>query len=158
MNENTDPMIYRKGVQVYIINEESKFLLVSSIKNPTYWKVPAGGLIEPETLIECVNREMMEELNIKVKILAKSKITHQFLWPKDLIEKHGFRYKGQEQHIFIAKIPKNEQIRINPEEIYGFRWVLISELEQNFSFEQQKETLKKVLIEFDNFKEFISKK
>jgi ADP-ribose pyrophosphatase YjhB (NUDIX family) len=51
-----------------IFNERNQILLV---KEPEHWETPGGRLKEAETPLECIIREISEELGAKVEIINK---------------------------------------------------------------------------------------
>ena len=54
-----------------VIEKDGKFLIAKRKSGKcigTLWEFPGGKLEEGETLEECLKRELMEELNIEVKV------------------------------------------------------------------------------------------
>lgn len=78
-----------KRVTIAIIKDGEKILIAQRSQNDSYpglFEFPGGGIEDSETAIECLERELMEELNIKVKNIqyyktfegSPDKPTHQF--------------------------------------------------------------------------------
>lgn len=152
-------MNYRSAVSAFIINDKKEFIFVKGVSNRSYWKIPAGGVERDEDLKQALLREINEELGIlesDLEVLAKSKHTEKFDWPKELseekFEKKGIWYDGQERTIFICKL-KNQDIKLKlqEEEISEFLWVNKDNYEKYITIENQLETMKKVIEEFKKY-------
>ena len=141
-------MRYRKGVKIFIFNQNKELLLVSSAKKPDFWKVPSGGIKDGEASYETVLREIKEEFNVEAKIKFKSKYKNKFLWPKELVEKIGFI--GQEQEVFFAEISNPEKIKIDPNEIADYKWVKSDKINEFLKLQNQRDLAKKVIDEYEN--------
>lgn len=148
--EEINKLPFRQGVQAFIINNDKQVLIVSAVDDHEYWKMPAGGIDPGETSEQAVHREMKEELNIDIEIIKKSKHRNEFLWPEHAVKKHGYKYKGQQQNIFIVKIKPNQNIVIKEDEVYEYKWINSNEIGKYFKFQNQIESTNKV---FDEFKE-----
>lgn len=48
-----------------IIHHDGKFLLTRLRQFPTFWCLPGGGLENGESIIDCLKRELVEELGIE---------------------------------------------------------------------------------------------
>lgn len=65
MNKEIKPGYYRISIKILVLNEdESRFLLVRS--DDGRWDLPGGGLKWGESTVECIKREIMEEMGIDV--------------------------------------------------------------------------------------------
>lgn len=73
--------------------------------SPNYWEFPGGKCEKGETLKECLHREWMEELNLKIDI-----------------QKEIFQSKENniECHFFIGKIKNMEDLHVNVHQYIGF--------------------------------------
>jgi len=95
---------------------------------------------------------MKEELGVDIEILAKSKINYKWEHKKERIIERNLKFKGSTGNAFIAKInPPNQEIKIQEEEISGYKWIKKEEIDNYFLIDKQKEVAKKV---FDEFKEY----
>ena len=65
-----------------IIQFDDKVLAVQRSKNmklPLKWEFAGGKIEEGETEVECIKREILEELNIKIEIKGKlTPVTHEY--------------------------------------------------------------------------------
>lgn len=66
-----------------IIQFDDKILAVQrskKMKLPLKWEFPGGKIEDGEREIECIKREVFEELNIKIEIKKKlTPVTHEYL-------------------------------------------------------------------------------
>ena len=74
-------------------------------QNPNYWEFPGGQQENGETLEECLHREWMEELNLKIEIDKKITTTS---------------FNDIHCHFFVGKIIDIENLRINVHQYIGF--------------------------------------
>ncbi|HWT56143.1 MAG TPA: NUDIX hydrolase [Candidatus Microsaccharimonas sp.] len=66
--QNLPDAFYRAAVKVLIIDELGRLLVTQN--QDSLWEVPGGGWEHHETLLECVAREMDEELGVKVENIS----------------------------------------------------------------------------------------
>jgi mutator protein MutT len=81
-----------------------------------FWEFPGGKRETGESLAECLQRELLEELNIHIDL----PIPYQ-------IVRHGYPDKIVELHFFRCAIEQGEPVPLGCEEI---RWVSPEELTQ----------------------------
>lgn len=142
---------YRKGVYALTLKDNS--ILMVQKKSNGLWAFPGGGIDEGESIEQAIRREISEELGTsRIDILHIGKTTNKYDWPEEEIEKHykktGILRKGQEQNFAILKFTgTNKDISLQEEELSNFKWVPFSELKQNMSYQDQFETVQKVLAE-----------
>lgn len=146
---------YRKGVDVYVIDDIGEFLIVQkSGYDKHQWGLAGGGLDEGESLEECVMRELKEELgSTKFEILFRVPFSLRFDWPDDKIKEMNdsrhTRYRGQIKEQFLVKFTGNRnEIKRQESELKQIKWVKPEEIEEHFVFEGQAENLHLVLEEF----------
>jgi 8-oxo-dGTP diphosphatase len=84
------------------------------MKHPLKWEFPGGKKEEDENLLECLHREILEELGVEIKILEKlPSNTHQYSHDK-VIELIPFRCSLQtfeidlEEHLKIEWASKSQ--------------------------------------------------
>ena len=124
----------RFNIRVYlIIIENERILLSDEILGGKYCtKFPGGGLEWGEGLIDCCNREAMEELNSKIEVLSHLYTTEGFFSSSfredDQVLAVYYRAKLLEKN-FPQKIKKFDfQTFENREE--SFRWVDLDALDK----------------------------
>lgn len=70
------------SVTCAIINFDDKILAVqrsASMKLPLKWEFAGGKIEEGETEIDCIKREIFEELNIRIKVKQRlTNVVHQY--------------------------------------------------------------------------------
>jgi mutator protein MutT len=81
-----------------------------------FWEFPGGKLHHDETLAQCLKRELLEELNIKVDILDKIFVIN-----------HSYPEKSVEIHFFRCRLTENSE-SVSPLENQQVKWVEIKKL------------------------------
>jgi len=148
MKTNISKLPYRQGTQAYIANDKDELLLVCNVGKERFWKIPSGGIDKGEKPEDTIKREMMEELGVKIKILKRCSFKNKFDWPKEFVEKNNFRYRGQEQVIFIVKMLTGQKIKRDPAEVQDYKWIKFDKINDVLKLTHQQETAKKVLAEY----------
>ncbi|NUJ97785.1 NUDIX hydrolase [Candidatus Gracilibacteria bacterium] len=138
-------------VRCFLKNSEGKFLLVRH-KNKDYWTLPGGHIEKKEDIFSAMKREIMEELNIKVKFIGEKKgitidgvkeIINPFITYKIEYTNKKAKKEKRLEYIFLAKIKSNQIIKTQIDEIDEYKFFTkeeISKLEN--TFEQIKELCK----------------
>lgn len=143
---------FRKEVTAYIVNENKEFIVVFSALANRFCKTPAGGVEENEPSEKAILREIKEELNINIEIIAKSKIKYKWEHAKERIIERNLKFRGSTGEVFLAKInPPNQKIKIQEEEISGYKWIKKEDVDKYFTTDTLKETAKKIFKEFKNY-------
>lgn len=123
----------RKRATAVIIND-NKILLIRRVKpGVEYFILPGGGVDENETIEEAMIREVMEELNLKVK-------KYEFLFSLENIPVPQMItiHKGnRDEYIFkvieytdTPEIGGPEKERMSPENQYHLEWIDLSRLKE----------------------------
>lgn len=101
-----------------ILEKNGKFLLVEENKKECRgkWNVPAGGLVENESLIEGAKREIYEETGCKVEITGILEIINMILEEINVV-----------CFLFDTKIIE-ENIKVDSEEISNVKWFTYEEI------------------------------
>lgn len=101
-----------------ILEKNGKFLLVEENKKECRgkWNVPAGGLVENESLIEGAKREIYEETGCKVEITGILEIINMILEEINVV-----------CFLFNTKIIE-ENIKADGEEISNVKWFTYEEI------------------------------
>ena len=84
MNKN-----YRKGVGVFLINENKKLWVGKRLDHKNqYWQMPQGGIDKGESPENAMKRELLEEtgLSADYKIIRKANGWLKYDLPKKMIE------------------------------------------------------------------------
>ena len=114
-----------------LIEKDGKYLLIkrSKIKRglpnvyPSYWDIPGGSVEENELPREAALREVMEEVNQKIRI---NKIIHedsQFDASKDTVFT---------RLVYAGRITEQRDIILDPEEHSDFVWISsLKDIESN---------------------------
>lgn len=100
-----------------IIHREGRYLIArrkSGVHLAGFWEFPGGKREAGESLAECLQRELFEELSIRVDV----PIPYQMI-------RHEYQERTVELHFFRCAIEQGEAMPIECEEI---RWVLPEEL------------------------------
>jgi putative (di)nucleoside polyphosphate hydrolase len=149
---NTD---YRQGVYALLLKDNCVMMVQK--KSNSLWDFPRGGIDEGESIEQAIKRELLEELGTsKIELIHVGKTTNKYDWPEQAIEKHfnktGILRKGQVQNFVIVKfIGIDSDINLQKEELLNYKWVPYPELKQSMSYEDEFETVKKVLAENEIF-------
>ena len=146
---------YRQGVNAFVIDNDTNFLLVQKVNyGKNQWEIPGGGIEENEDPKSGILRGLKEELgSTSFEIIKESPFKNKFEWPKEVQErgfaKHGKWWQGQEKHQFIIRFTGNKsEIIKQDEELREVKWVPVSKLKEHFVFEGQWENAKTVLRDF----------
>jgi len=109
------------AVGAFIINDKKEILIVK--KSPKeridggFWTIP-GGKIEPnEPIIKGLKREILEEVNLKVKLIK--------LIGEDVFESSGFFYHAQH---FLCQ-PINSSVRLE-KNLVDHHWLKKTEIKK----------------------------
>ncbi|MGI9530030.1 NUDIX domain-containing protein [Lutimonas sp.] len=134
--------IYRQAVMAVIVNEESKVLIGYSPRDKSY-KFPQGGLEAKESLLQGIERELMEELDYQLfddYILQVYDEKVRYPFPPDC---HPV-YMGQE--LSIVKIKHRPEANVSPQddEFDELLWILPEELE-TYNYEYRSDAYKQAL-------------
>lgn len=116
-----------------VVIEEDKVLLIKHVKG--HWDIPKGHMEEGETEQETAIRELKEETNLEVEIIAKD--TYELAYsPEEGIWKQVV--------YFLAKKTGGE---IQPQitEVQEVRWFPMEEAIQVLTFDNAKQILQKII-------------
>lgn len=144
---------YRQSVYALLIKND-KILMVQK-KSNSLWDFPGGGIDPGETIEQAITREISEELGTQnIKIIHNGKTTNKYDWPEKEVQKHfdktGILRKGQEQNFVIVQFNgQDSDIKLQEDELLSYKWVPVSELKLNMSYQDQYDTVIKVLHEYN---------
>jgi 8-oxo-dGTP pyrophosphatase MutT (NUDIX family) len=110
------------GVLAFIVNDEGKFLLLSSPKRPNQWEVVNGALNSDETLLDAVLREIREEIGAAARVR-----------PRGVVHAYTFRYDDVVQYMisvaFLLSFEGGEIVPSDDMTGSAARWFTVHELE-----------------------------
>lgn len=111
------------------INAKGQVLLIKRHRNPEAgcWALPGGYLDWNETVSQAATREFKEETGI---ILPK--VSFFKLYDNIHRDKDG---RQNVDHCFIAKVPKDQSINIDPDEVETAQWFSFNNLPENIAFD-----------------------
>lgn len=112
-----------------IIVKNNKVLLIKQVKG--HWGFPKGHVENTETELETADREVQEEVGIKVEI--------------DPNRRHVMHYYTdtgvyKEVVLYLAS-PKSMDIKVQEEEVTEYRWVSVEEALSILTYDNFKEAL-----------------
>lgn len=113
---------YHLSSFVWIINDNDELLVQQRVSNdrnyPNMWGATAGGVRSGETNIDCIVRELKEEMNMIIDP-NKLKFIGSYVREYDYVE------------IFILKSNINiEDLILQKEEVQSVKWVSIKDFEE----------------------------
>ena len=94
--------LFRVGSHAVFLNEEQKVLLLLATYGDRRWGLPGGALDPGETVHQALERECMEELGIKPKVLYMSGIYYH-------------KAHNSQSCIFRCELPKDAIIHLSSE-------------------------------------------
>ncbi len=143
---------YGSYVEVYILNENKEFIIVFSALKDHFCKVLGGGVEKGETFEEAAIREAKEEVNADIEIIGISKYPLEYDISKESLFNNYLKNRGGKGKIVVAKlISSPENIKIQEEEISGYKWIKKEEIERYLTLQNQIDSAKKI---FDEFKDY----
>ena len=107
------------NVRTYAICENNNKILAlyEYHKGKIYCKLPGGGVEFGEGILDCLHREFLEELNVKIEIVEHLYTQEHFV--ESIID------DGRQILLiyYIVKITNLEDIKINTPDISKFEWI-----------------------------------
>lgn len=128
---------YRQAVMAVLLKEDNSFLIGASPRDGGY-KFPQGGMDECETPLDCLYRELKEELGVQLKqeqILKKLDFTVKYNYP--IHKPYSKIFVGQEMHVFIIKHNITMIIEPQDDEFSEMLWITKPQM-QAYDFEHRK--------------------
>ncbi|MFA6064228.1 MAG: NUDIX domain-containing protein [archaeon] len=98
----------RNSARAIVIDKEHNTIGLLHVTKRKYHTLPGGGINDGESILEGLQREILEEIGCKVKILQKFAI---------VIENRSHTELRQRSHIFVAELVEKGQANPNQEEI-----------------------------------------
>ena len=154
-SQDLEKLPYRENVGIMLINDQNMVFVGQRLDNyQDAWQMPQGGIDSGENVEDAAFRELEEETGIvknlaQIEAVSKDWITYDL--PTELISKlWKGRYRGQKQKWFLMRFcGSNKQINIGTShpEFAAWKWVVVSELEENI-VEFKKAVYRQVIKEF----------
>jgi putative (di)nucleoside polyphosphate hydrolase len=118
---------YRPNVGIMIINRDHKILAGEAFHYPGEWMLPQGGIDESESLLETMQRELLEETGLQIqqlRLIREHDEWLHYLFPKPQY-KDGIYYDGQRQKWFLLEYhgPLPDADGQTEQEFSRFDWV-----------------------------------
>ena len=144
---------FRSNVGIVICNRQGQLLWAKRI-GQSAWQFPQGGIKQSESVEEALFRELDEEVGLSeadVQILHQTKDWLYYRLPENFIRQHSDPLCiGQKQKWFLMRFRgSNKQVNIETShpEFADWKWVVVSELEENI-VEFKKAVYRQVIKEF----------
>ena len=154
-SQDLEKLPYRENVGIMLINDQNMVFVGQRLDNyQDAWQMPQGGIDSGENAEDAAFRELEEETGIvknlaQIEAVSKDWITYDL--PTELISKlWKGRYRGQKQKWFLMRFcGSNKQVNIETShpEFAAWKWVVVSELEENI-VEFKKAVYRQVIKEF----------
>lgn len=137
----------RKAVGAVIVTPEKKFLLVHKVKisdskerniKAGSWDFVKGGLLENETMLDALKREIHEETRIEQFVVKKDLDSICFEFSPDLKCRIG--YDGQETIMYLVQLDRQpDELRCIDDEIDGYDFIDIDSVIEKLSQAETRE-------------------
>ena len=153
---------YRDNVCCVVFCGEKFLLLQNKSWSTDWWKFPQGGVNEGETLEQAAFRELKEETGSDdFKVVGTSKYFNIYDWNDESVKLADYRWRGQNQKYLLVEYlgSNDDSIILDSNETQAYKWVTINDLWSSIdhadkNFTNYKNTIEKVLREFDFIKEY----
>ncbi len=111
------------NVRAYAIceNDNKILALYEYHKDQLFCKLPGGGLEFGEGILDCLHREFLEELNVKIEIVEHLYTQEHFV--ESILD------DGRQILLiyYIVKISNLEEMKISTPDISRFEWIDVNE-------------------------------
>lgn len=149
------PTAYRQGANAFILDQESRLLLVQLVDyGPDEWGVPGGGSEGDEDVLATAYREVNEEVGIEARQLTVVGIAKKLLiydFPESMRTSGvavAQQFKGQQKHQVVFSYDGPAKLTFDPKEVRDYRWARREHLAQYLLFPDQHANAEAVLSEF----------
>ena len=108
---------YRKNVGIVLVRDDGLVLWAKRLNKKAAWQFPQGGIMQDESPVCAMYRELKEELGIErvsVKMIGQTKKWYSYTIDKAYLRK-GSKIIGQDQLWFLLHLQK--KVAIKPLEV-----------------------------------------
>jgi putative (di)nucleoside polyphosphate hydrolase len=144
---------YRKNVGMVVFNSQKQVLVGDRIDYPEKYQFPQGGIDEGETPLKAAQRELYEEIGLKLdNPVYEIPEWLKYEFPED-IPKHLKKYRGQMQKWFFFYWdgdPSQLKLDNHIKEFRTVKWMELNTLVENI-VEFKKDVYKIIKKHFDEF-------
>ncbi len=118
---------YRPNVAAIILNSEGEILVCERKNDRGAWQFPQGGVDGKESILEALEREVLEEVGIPRKDykIIEYREDYKYLYPERI--RKSKKWDGQVQTYFLCKLKKKAKgpnLGKNNAEFRAFAWVM----------------------------------
>lgn len=148
---------YRQGSAAVVLNQKDELLLVNLRSfEKQFFAIPGGGLEAGESFLECIYRELDEELGLGKGAAGKNSLEFagkveeplRFHFKSGPMIRDGEEYIGQERYYFgFHFLGTDVDIRPHEAEVRKYVWSGIAELDNYLLFDNQLEDTLKMTYE-----------
>jgi putative (di)nucleoside polyphosphate hydrolase len=117
---------FRPNVAAIILNRNGEILVCERKNDRGAWQFPQGGVDGKESILEALEREVLEEVGIPATDYKTIEFRdgYYYLYPKRI--RKNKKWDGQEQTYFLCKLKKKAKgpdLGKNNPEFRAFDWV-----------------------------------
>lgn len=145
------------AIDCLILNDEKKVFAqkrtAERLKFPNCWDLPGGSLENGENAIDCIHRELKEELDFELTEVVKVLFVHEFELPINM-RKDDENYQFRMIQVAV-KVKNYTNPVIEAGKVSGYKWFGLEDLELLMEGRQDKadtyiqDAVKRVLIQND---------
>lgn len=118
---------FRPNVAAIILNKKGEILVCERKNDKGAWQFPQGGVDGKETLLEALEREVLEEVGIPPEDYKVTEYRDKYYYFYPARIRANKKWDGQEQTYFLCKLKKKAKgpdLGKNNPEFRDFEWVM----------------------------------
>lgn len=136
----------RQKVRALIVDNSGQVLLIRPHGySEDQWTLAGGGVEAGESPVEAMRRELAEELGLACDELQQLPVANRFVYSEDYKRKRALDHDGQEAVMFCVRVPQDETLRLQAEEIAEARWFAPEHAEAAFPVQVQRHIFQQCL-------------
>ena len=142
-------MKIRRGVSAIVFARDKcckrKYLLLKRKMYWVGWEWLKGGCKKGENELECLEREIKEEIGKKVEdyIVTKTNVIFSFKYERPFVH-DGELWSGAKNRVYLIEL-NNKRIKIDADEHAGYKWVSRTDALKLITWPDQKIIFKKLI-------------